>query len=448
VDRVNSAAQAAKANKTKAASIEALSYLFALDLRIKEKYNTLLRCLLFYFSRRRETDALKRLQGFFHIEEDADVRNAIEIVLNNLREKLEGEESGDGDDETHGGKRNGKAEEEAVAAEEKREEQASEEKSAEITDAEETKDTSKENTEEISEQTPADEPIKEESAKEQTAETSQEVADTAKQEKAEEAKQEQNNLKEENNGAENKSEPSKNKSEEAKSYNDAVDSPPLYETYKENKPVENKMSFIDEVILDNIAKGNLQEDFNAQDKSEDIKTTDMRETVTREAEEGKSNEKDAFLYDNRVTSEKDATARNTDNTEQAKPEEKQNQTQNTTENTTENTASVKQEKEELRVPLQVDITERMENDMREEICINMTPEAIEAIKQAQTEAVEKLLDIAEAEAIREKMNAQKETMREQLNIDSADLGMDAPAEIVRRPEPVQTNQLSAPYSRR
>jgi uncharacterized protein with beta-barrel porin domain len=133
---------------------------------------------------------------------------------------------------------------------------------------------------------------------------------------------------------------------------------------------------------------------------------------------------------------------------EAKTEEKKSQTQNTTENTTENNESVKQEKESLRVPLQVDITERMENDMREEICINMTPEAIEAIKQAQTEAVEKLLDIAEAEAIREKMNAQKETMREQLNIDSADLGMDAPAEIVRRPEPVQTNQLSAPYSRR
>ena len=67
--------------------------------------------------------------------------------------------------------------------------------------------------------------------------------------------------------------------------------------------------------------------------------------------------------------------------------------------------------EDLRVPLQVNITLDQENEMRREVSSSMSAEAIQAIYESQAEA-----------------------LREQLTIASAELGMDAPVEIVGRPE--------------
>ena len=69
--------------------VQALSYLFALDMRIKEKYNKFWKCLLFYFSWRREANALRRYKNTLHIAESADFRMAIEVEIQRLREKLE-----------------------------------------------------------------------------------------------------------------------------------------------------------------------------------------------------------------------------------------------------------------------------------------------------------------------------------------------------------------------
>ena len=118
-------------NKSKAASIDALSCLFALDLRVTEKYDTFWKCLVHYFSWRSENGALKRLKVSFHISDDEDIRTAIEIELQRLRENIETDESEEGDDETHGGKRNGKSEEEAATTEEKEAEAAEENPEAE-----------------------------------------------------------------------------------------------------------------------------------------------------------------------------------------------------------------------------------------------------------------------------------------------------------------------------
>ena len=85
--------------------------------------------------------------------------------------------------------------------------------------------------------------------------------------------------------------------------------------------------------------------------------------------------------------------------------------------TYETTPAVKQEDEELRVPLQVDIDEAQENDMRKELAYNMPLEVIEAI-----------------------INAQKEAAREQMRI--AELETEAPTEIANRSAPVQTNPPS------
>ena len=398
VDRVNSAAQAAKANKTQAASIEALSCLFALDLRIKEKYNTLLRCLLFYFSRRRETDALKRLQGFFHIEENADVRNAIEIVLNNLRERLEGEESGDGDDETHGGKRNGKAEEETVATEEKGKEQSPEDKAEEIAEANEEKDPSAEKAEETSEQTPTEEQLQEQKREE----PSQEAETASKDEAKSQEKEDPSNFKEENNGPDEKAEPSNDKQKESNAYNNAIDFIPLFDTQRESKPVADQPAFIDEAIIDQMAKSG--EDFIHHDPSEEnrvekeVPLTDGE--AVREAKDEKSSDKDAYLYDAQMKGEREELSQDPEAAQETKGETKQEAKQETKQEPTQkndSTVSVKQEKEAMRVPIQVDLTEAQENTMRGELNFGMTPEIIEAIKNAQSEYMREQLDLIDPE---------------------------------------------------
>jgi hypothetical protein len=203
-----------QAKNTPASCIEALSCLFALDMRIQEKYNTLLRCLFSYFSWRRETRTFKLLKAALHfpLSGEADIRTAIEVALQQLREKLENEELDDGDDETRGGKRNGKGDEDSAVTEEKNQENVPEENAEELANAEESEELSEEKTEELSEQTPTEEPIKEGSEEAQTAEPLQEENVTQEQKeevKQEEAKQEESSeLKEENNGPEEASEPS------------------------------------------------------------------------------------------------------------------------------------------------------------------------------------------------------------------------------------------------
>ena len=109
VSFAESAVASVQAKRTGSSCVEALSCLFALDMRIKERYNTLLKCLFSYFSWRRETRALKLLKGAFNISgSETDIHTAIEVELIKLREKIENEEADDGDDETRGGKRNGK----------------------------------------------------------------------------------------------------------------------------------------------------------------------------------------------------------------------------------------------------------------------------------------------------------------------------------------------------
>ena len=109
---------------------EALAHIFALDLRIKERYNTLLRRIFSFFAYRRERGALERVKNALGIPKGVDdIRTAIEVKLKRLRESIK-EADEEGDDEAHGGKRNGRsAEEEKLKAEGK--EQEASEKSAE-----------------------------------------------------------------------------------------------------------------------------------------------------------------------------------------------------------------------------------------------------------------------------------------------------------------------------
>ncbi|MBO5883305.1 MAG: hypothetical protein J6Q78_02740, partial [Clostridia bacterium] len=360
-------------NKSKAAIIDALSCLFALDLRVTEKYDTFWKCLVHYFSWRSENGALKRLKVSFHISDDEDIRTAIEIELQRLGENIETDESEEGDDETRGGKRNGKSEEETVAAEENAQEQALEENAEEMTDAEESKEVSEEKVADVSEETTTGEPINESEEKQQNDELSQEEAEIPEQEEKEQVVQEeQSELKEENNGPDEASEPSTDKKEEAKSYNDAVDSPPLYEETVSERKTE-KTSFIDEMIIDNMVKGDKSIiGYQRIDEAERLKEADIpQDTVANQNEKNKSTDKDAYLYDKMVETDKGEPQQtlNVESTKQAEKvsETKTEQPKETIQNN-DNANSTEQEFKPLSDMLQSDNPNvDMDNNIADEI---------------------------------------------------------------------------------
>ena len=106
VSYVERAVATLKSQKTKSAYREALSCLFALDLRVKEKYNSTLKCLLHYFSWRRETRTLKKTKLTFKFSEGTDIYTELEIKLALLHESLVEELIDDDANNSGGGKRN------------------------------------------------------------------------------------------------------------------------------------------------------------------------------------------------------------------------------------------------------------------------------------------------------------------------------------------------------
>ena len=407
VARVENALSIMQLNKTQAASADALAFLFALDLRVQEKYHNVIRCLFSYFSWRRETRALKNLKGIFNISDsNGDIRTAIEMALKKLREKLENDEADNGDDETHGGKRNGKSEEEAVVAEEKGEEQESEEKAEEAVDAEEEKEASDEKTEDTSEPGQSEEPLKEDDTQLQLEEVMPEEAVILSNEEKEQVNEEtKSELKEENNGSDKQSEPSTDKKAEAKTYHDAVDYPPLYdEEAAPDKPVE-KMSFIDEVIMDNMIKG--KEDFIWHNPLDDIQPNHEadhpKDMAVPQGEASQSSDKDAYLYDKMAVtdqaeihqSEKSAPAQRPEKIAEIKTEQPKETMQ-----TSNHIQLTEQALNPTREPIQVDISPEQENDMRGEINDILTREQVLAIRDGQEAAMREQLNILSEEFLR------------------------------------------------
>ena len=396
--------------KNKIAFIDALAYLFALDTRIKEKYNNILRCLFSYFSWRRETRALKALKITLNIPlGEADIRNAIAVELEKLADKLENEWNEEGDDDTHGGKRNGKAEEEAAAEEKNAEELAEETHEAEeLADKEEKKNDSEQKEENSVEEATQEEAKEEIGDKKEIAEPQQNEAENTEAGEKEELTQEKNeNLKEENNVSDDKSETITNKIEEAKTYNYAVDFIPLSEETISERSSE-KTSLIDEMILDNIAKGD--NDAIGYDPTESVnqnKEADRPQNAEAyKTEENKSTENDAHLYDKITANDKGETQQTekaestqqqgkAESTQQAekvseiKPEQPQETIQ-----TNDNVKPTEQEFKPLSLMFQTDDANvNRENEMRRELSLNMTPEIVEAIKGAQAEIMREQLDI-------------------------------------------------------
>ena len=446
VDSVNSAVGAVKQNKTNAAISEALSFIFALDLRVNEKYGSFWNCLIHYFSWRRETGALRQYKNTLHITEKTDIRTAIEIELQRLREKLEGKEFDDGKDEDkRGGKRNGKAEEEAYIKEEKGQDPNTEESTEEFEKEEQLNENSEETVEQALEQIVPEEqipePVELQPIEEILPEAVEEVVEEIKL-FDEENLEKSNELTEENNGLDEESEPIEDKHTEEKTYNDAVDSPPLYEERESREKVETKMSFIDEVIIDNMIKH--KEDFIHHNPVDDVKTgkesTAIENAVSQKAEDGKRTEKDAYLYDKTAMDVKEGSQNTIEKSTNAKTELKQSTTK-----INEKAEAGKTEKEALRVPLQVNINETYENNASTE---NQTGKEIQTNNENQinNDVNNNILEDSAKAFYNWKAELMKEMIREQLNLAGEDFDDDI--EIIGMPEPEQMNQQNVASNRK
>ena len=445
VKLVERAVAYAKADRRFSSRIEALALLFALDLRVQEKYNTLLKCLFSYFAWRRETKALKRLQSFFHIKQGADLRSAIEIEIKRLREAIDMDKA-DGKDGTRGGKQNGKSEAEAIQTEEKELEQASEDEAGEIADAEEMEEASEEAEQELSEQASADEMAQEHDAKQQDAATAQEDAvPEAQQEAEQQSTEERNAIREESNGADAKAEPSQYRSTGASAYNDAVDSPPLYETKQDHTQRSDSTSASNGASNGDRSKGREEivyyDPLKDQRKESDVPNGD--DTVERRKEESKKADRDAYLYDrvmrdrmeNDFQMEEQPSEQSMKENKQTKQSPKENkQTKQSPKESKQQKTSIKdskptetspkenktsdpakQDKEAMREPLHVDITQ---NHIIWNLTNNISADSVEAFK-----------------------SYQMELMREQMRIESEAYGVD---NTVEPPKTQNTGSITSP----
>ena len=423
VSDVENAISDVRQNGTRAASVQALAFLFALELRVHETYRSILRCLLCYFAWRRETRALKRLKGLFHVaDDDGDVRTVIEVALGRLREAMERGEADEGDDETHGGKRNGASDADEVAAEEKGQEQATKEDAERVADTENAKEASEEKAEDVTEPKPSEKRAKEGGVRPQAEELpSEDVRPNVDAEREPLQSEKRHEVKEETYEPGENTEPSTHKTQESKPYNDAVDITPFYEETSRERPAP-KTSFIDEVIMDNIIKG--VKDIVGHNPLDDVKHSGeadgSRHVEGPPSEERQDTDKDAFLYDETLANERGDLPRadrgpatqslgKASETKGGQPKESAPGTGGS--------GSAGQGAGSLRETIQVDLTQDRENELRREISNNMSEEAMTAIYEAQASA-----------------------MREQLSIASAELGIDAPVEVIgsrdhAQPEP-------------
>ena len=441
-----SAGKCFKKRKNTVTFADALAYLFALDMRIKEKYNNIFRCLFSYFSWRRETRTLEALKSILNIPLGAtDIRNAIEVEIERLAEKLETEWEEDGDDETHGGKRNGKAEEE-TASEEKATEETAEEKneSEEITDKEETKEDSEQKEDQPIEEAPKEE-AKEEIGEKKEAAEPQESEKTETEEKEELSQEEIENLTEENNEPDSETELSTDIKEEAKAYNDAIDVTPFTEKAQDSKQTEKKLSFIDEMILDNMIKGDKSvmgykpiEEGLWQNKD----TGRLQDTVIQQKEENKSAEKEAYLYEKMFSNDKgeaqqlgntEATQQNgkTSEVKTEQPKETTQKDEKLSQSNTEqqiknqNAQPPTQENNPIREALSVDVNNAEQNRVIYELNNTMSLESKMAI-----------------------VRMQEDMLREQLSISNQELGIDDRAGVIEVSEPKEVSPPSVVQSRK
>ena len=411
VESVENAVCAIAKNKTKMASVEALSYLFALDMRIRERYKSILHCIFRYFSWRREIGALKRLKDILNIPVGGDIRDAIEVALQAIRESIDAEDIEDSDDETHGGKRNGKSEE--TVSENKQQEQTAEE----LPDDSQTEEleNSEEKEEEISSETIDEESIEEniEESLEEQALNAQDEQQNALEEipeqsveliNAEENQIEINeinidNLNIENNSSlDNTSKPLDNNN-----YIGAIDAAGFFLFGSEEKSeTKETIGISDQPFVESGEKdGEEPVDLQPTDSENKVQEND----ASRDEQIDDLNN-DAYLHDAMLNADNGEELSNVEDGKENLTAEAENQNPSVD---AQNATPIDEanNKNDMRVPIQIDINNDLENEYRKEIDRAMTAEMVEAM-----------------------VKRMAEEGREQMKIAFADLGMDDPIEMV------------------
>jgi len=378
----------ARENKGLAASMEALACIFAFELRIEARYSTIIRRIISYFSRRRELGALQLLKRSLCIaDSNLDVRTMIEVELKRLRERIDGDKEEDGDNDTRGGKSNGKSEKESEAAKEEAQELTSE-------DAKQEKEADSEEALEADEENPENSIEEKSNSKEETESVDEpEVKETAEDVAAGETPEGEEQSVEAQDGADKESikqhtNPASQKSEaNTNKYVDyAIDDQPIFSSdqSEQKSSKAESMHIIDELMFDDLAKkanaaenGNLRENI-PQNKEADT-VADSREATSDVKEEHNGE----FLHEASTPTEpgeKDIAAENKPSTEtvraqESEPEQKaEPQAQNQPDESV-NTAVERKEPESTRVQINVDMTYEDYNKVAAEINNNMTEES-------------------------------------------------------------------------
>ena len=463
VDSVNNAVSTAENKNNTASRLNALSHLFALDMRIKERYNSILRCIFLYFAWRRETNALKSCNITLNIIATNDIRYAIEIELKKMSEQIDDEASDDGDDNVSGGKRNGKLTEEAVSKEARQQDNTIKEKNTKASENDNSEEYSEEIIDEAAEQNINDEQLEKQENKQEKLPAIEEKRENALQNNNEKSKQTAiDQLNKENNGHEEKSE--QNIENSKTDINNYID--PVVESFltEESKSSNKSDNFIDNDIFKNNtveSKNNVNSN-PISNSITDERTQENQNTEVEQNQEDNASEKNYYLYDNMLNNGKDAEEKSLDklsqlktdaaklqskeqvkaqSKEQLKTQSKEQLKSHLREKTNEHSKeqlrerlnnkpknqsqtqsktdakSIKNDFKKLRVPIKIDLGNTKGNDVRQSVNENTSNKSIELPKISQ-----------------------KNETREQLNIASNELGIDAKNKIIEKNEPLEIKQ--------
>ncbi len=327
VNSVQMAVASSNAKRTPEHHVTALSHLFALDLRIKERYDNIFKCIILYFSWRRETDALKTLKGILKLPEGKDIRDIIEIELKRLRQNIDGDKTDGTDKKNRGGKVNEFSGAEAEAAVENGDQisETAEEKTPEESLEKEETAEQKETSENIGAEKPIEDQADEsqaETAEERTREQAhfdakakaQTKSDSSFFDKIKSEKNYEQNIA--NNGFENKNEPITDKKAENVGNNSHIDISPFFEEGRGDN-ASSSISFIDEVMMDNMIKG--ENDVIGHNPLESAGKESAERSQPSDAlgvNEKNEGGKDAHLYDKIVLNFKGESSQNESSTSQ------------------------------------------------------------------------------------------------------------------------------------
>lgn len=308
-------------DKAKGAQVEALSYLFALDLRIKERYKTMLRLIVFFFAWRRETKALKWLRKQLNLSAySGDIRSLIEIELERIRKILELEELDGKDNRKKGGRTPAVSEDKDLHTD-----ASQNEADLKVTENKKIQDNKlrKREDDESSLESEYEIHSKEDKKSEEQVIPSKQTKELSASPRVEKTvidkeplfyavnkNQEKTNVKKENNGIENESEPNTDKESKNQEIDGYVDVFPFF-TEENHKKTEKKVSFIDEIIMDHLAMGVYDITDNTNVNKEnlvqgDIAQQDNQNIADKQINGGKDNK--GYLYDEMRMGMKNAIA--------------------------------------------------------------------------------------------------------------------------------------------